>query len=539
MDGPVAAIRLEPGATAVTSPIVETTAGRIRGSTSDGVHSFLGIPYGEDTAGHRRFRPPVARREWSGVVDATHFGPSCPPTLTTADRAYFPTSPLWLEYAGIDASMRFSEDCLRLNVWTASLEEGDRRPVVVWLHGGGFAWGSGSSPLNAGDALARRHGLVVASVNHRLGVLGYLDLEAVAGDEWRGAGVAGLLDLALALEWLRANAAAFGGDPGNVTVIGHSGGGAKVSNLLGMPSARGLFQRVAIQSGVVSLRAMTREESEATASDLLARAGLDARSATQLQQHDPERLTGIASDLRFRPVCDGSALPVHPFDPCAAPSAEGVPLLIGTTKDDAATFKFDSDPAFAALDARGLRDRVANHPGAGFGERADDVIAYFTELSPAATHAEILVQIATATARERASLVAERQLATGADVYMYEFNYDVPMPAETAFPGRLMAPHAVELPFVFDITDRTALAGPRPERLELASHMSARWAAFARTGSPVVSNNGPEWPAWNPERRAMLRFDVELNLEADPHRAERELLAELRPDQRVLVTGRP
>ncbi|MEX2555150.1 MAG: carboxylesterase family protein [Actinomycetota bacterium] len=521
------------------SAIAETTSGRTEGLVDDGVLCFKGVRYGAPTWGPRRFRPPVPPEPWTRPADATAFGPSCPPTLTPADRAYFPASPLWLAYAGIDESTEFSEDCLRLNVWTGGLADGERRPVLFWLHGGGFSWGSGSSPLNAGDGLARGHGVVVVTLNHRLGILGYLDLDAVAGDEWAGSGVAGVLDLRLALEWVRDNIEAFGGDPTNVTIVGHSGGGAKVSTLLAMPSARGLFHRAVIQSGVVSLRAIEPEEARVTATEVLARCGLAAGEARRLQELDTGALTKLGGSFRFRPVCDEVTMPAHPFDPVAAPTTTGIPLLIGTTKDDAATFKFDSDPEFASLDQDGLRRRVATHPAAGFGEGADDVIAFFSERNPEASCARLLVDVATATARERAVLLSERKLAlSNSPVFTYEFTFDVPMPPETAFPGQLMSPHAVELPFVFDIARRTPLAGRRPERLDLARRMSSCWVAFMRHGAPSASGV-PEWPRYDPQRRSQMTFDVAPHVENDPHGAERRHLRDLRSNPLALATGHP
>jgi para-nitrobenzyl esterase len=499
-----------------SAPVAETAYGRVAGRRDGGALVFRGIPYGAPTSGDRRFRPPEPPEPWTLVRPAAAFGPSSPPTLTDADRVHFARSPTWREYAGYDRDLPFSEDCLRVNVWTPALDEG-RRPVVVWLHGGGFSWGSGSSPLTSGDALARRHGLVVVSVNHRLGILGYLHLAAAAGRDWAGSGVAGLLDLKLALEWVRENIGAFGGDPGNVTIAGHSGGGAKVACLLALPSARGLFRRAIIQSGPVLLRTVDDLEAEETASRVLVESGGVAR----LRRLSVGELTRLGASYRFRPVVERVHMTEHPFDPVAAASADGVPLLIGTTADETALFKFDSEPDFGSLDEPGLRERVASHHSTGFGDDADRVIAAFTGQRPGASAEELLVAISSARLRDRTAAVVGRKLAgSDAPVFGYRFDYGAPMPGDTAFPGRVMAQHGLELPFVFDIAHRTPLAGTDPLRVALAQEMSRRWAAFAATGVP-----GEGWPAYDLRRRTTLVFDRRTAVVDDPDRAERELLA--------------
>jgi para-nitrobenzyl esterase len=493
----------------VTGAVVETAGGKIRGSAERGAVVFRGVPYGAPTGGSRRFTAPDPAQPWAGVRDATDVGPACPPTLTAADRTHIERSRLWSTYAGYEPSTVFSEDCLRLNVWTAG-DGGARKAVIVWLHGGGFSWGSGSSPLTSGDVLAAKHGVVVVTVNHRLGILGYLDLATVAGPEWEASGCAGLLDLRLALEWVRENIAAFGGDPNNVTIAGHSGGGAKVACLMALPSAMGLFHRAIIQSGPVLLRTVTKGEAAATASRVV------TGSARALQALPVEALTQLGAELTFRPVAGGDVLPTHPFDPVAAAPGADIPLLIGTATDDAATFKFDSDPAFATLDEAGLRERVAHHPSIRLGDRAARAIEVFRAALPQASCAELLVAIANAQLRTRTDLVVERKLAASdAAVFMYAYAHRSPMPPDSAFAGRSMAAHGSELPFVFDITT--------PDPGGLASAMSTCWVQFARDGAPGRAGD-VAWPSYETLTRPHLVFDVPWRLERDPFRSERALL---------------
>jgi para-nitrobenzyl esterase len=393
---------------------------------------------------------------------------------------------LWSVYAGLDPAIAFDEDCLRLNVWTASTDPEARRPVMVWLHGGGFSWGSGSSPLTVGDRLARDHDIVVVTVNHRLGVLGYLRVDGEPDSA-----IAGLLDLRLALEWVRDNIAAFGGDPASVTIAGHSGGSAKVACLLALPSARGLFQRAIVMSGVVTLRSMTIEDADVNAAGLARVTGV--RDVASLRELAPESLTSMASSLRFRPAVGEPGLPVHPFDPEAAPTAAGVGLLTGVAKDDAATFKWDSDPGFATIDDDELHRRVRALPGVVDDDDARELVRRARSARPGDDPAHLLVAITTDGLRDRTTIMMRLKSAqSDAPIFSYEFAYDITMPPDTAFPGERMAPHGAELPFVFDVADREWLAGDRADRVELASRMSGYWSSFVRTGNP----NGPGLPRW-------------------------------------------
>ena len=285
--------------------VVKTTAGAVRGARDGGIEIFKGIPYAAPPVGPLRFRRPAPAAPWDGVRDALEFGPSCPQP---------PERP-----EGWAPEPSLSEDCLYLNVWTPGTGEGERRPVMVWMHGGGYSIGSGSWPVYDGTALARRGDTVVVTLNHRLGILGYLHLKELAGPEFASSGNAGMLDLVAALEWVRDNIAAFGGDPGKVTIFGESGGGAKVSTLIAMPAARGLFHRAAIQSGP-GLRVKPPEQAAELARTIAGEICGGAFDLQKMQAAPVERLReaqgklGRSAVFAFSPVLDPEVIPEHPGD---------------------------------------------------------------------------------------------------------------------------------------------------------------------------------------------------------------------------------
>src|SRR5882672_8776015 len=327
-----------PTANAVLTAPIETNSGRVRGAVEAGISVFKGIPYGAPTGGANRFMPPRLPAPWSGVRDVLAYAGHSPQWQAGPTRR-----PGMATFLGPADNTPVGEDCLTLNLWTPGLDNTARRPVMVWLHGGAFHFGSGNRAVTAGGNLARRGDVVVVSVNHRLNIFGHFPLADLGGERYAHSGNAGMLDLVAALEWVRDNIEGFGGDPSNVTIFGESGGGGKVSVLLAMPAARGLFHRAVIQSGA-TIRVSTRERADALAAAVLKELGLGHEQCDRLQSVPVEQLAAaIAPASRrvgprrlplldrydFGPVADGSDLPTQPFDPAAPAIADDIPLLIG------------------------------------------------------------------------------------------------------------------------------------------------------------------------------------------------------------------
>ena len=494
---------------------VQTTNGSVRGYREDVLQVFKGLRYGAAPVGRLRFQPPVKPAPWTDVADAVSLGaPAIQsgvlPGETTGGRSNGdPAAP---DQPGT------SEDCLFINVWTQGLT--GKRPVMVWLHGGGFSNGSGGAAMYDGGNLARRGDVVTVTVNHRLNVFGYLHLGELGGHA--SSGQAGMLDIVLVLEWVRDNIAAFGGDPANVTIFGESGGGAKVSMLQAMPAAHGLFHKAIIESGP-GLRAVSKEAATRNAKAVLDALGvkpgeigkLETLSAAEIQA--AAAAIGAANPMQgFSPCVDGVALPRDPFHPDAPAISAEVPVMIGTNKDESTLF-IRGHPKFGEFTDEDLTERAK----ASAGDKAEALVAALRKVFPdySPTHMISAVQTAQGMWAGSVSLAERKAAQKSAPAYMYMLTWETPVGR-----GALKCPHALEIPLVFDNVERARdFVGRGDDPQVLADQMSEAWLAFARTGNPNTPSL-PDWPAYDAETRATMMFNLESRVENDPMPEVRKIL---------------
>jgi para-nitrobenzyl esterase len=492
-------------ALAQAGPVATTKAGQVRGRTVGGIHFFQGVRYGATTAG-RRFMPPEPPQPWTGVRDALDFANQSP--QLGADRPSVYNS--WTN------PRPESEDCLFLSVYTPGLRDGKKRPVMVWLHGGGYTSGSSHSHYAVGDRLAKRGDVVVVTVNHRLNAFGYLYL-AHLDPSLADSGNVGMLDIIQALRWVRDNAAEFGGDPGNVTIFGQSGGGGKVSTLMAMPGAAGLFHRAIVQSGS-GIRSIEPAAAQASTARVMAALKLAPGDVAGLKAVPQTALSKAIVDAgaSFGPVVDGRSLPRHPFDPDAPNVSRTVPLLVGTVKDENTSLVGGRDETLFRLTWDDLPKRLEGQLG-----RMDvaKTIAELRRITPNARPSDIYFTATTESRfRRNAVTQAERKSAQagqgGAPVYMYFLAWETPVDG-----GKWKTPHSVEHAFVFDNVAKSAsMVGSGPDQQKVADAMSTAWTRFARTGNPG-------WAPYTPAKRTTMVFDAVSRVVEDPRADERKLFA--------------
>jgi para-nitrobenzyl esterase len=485
-------------------PVVETTSGKVRGISNTSIKEFKGIPYGASTAGKNRYLPPRKPASWRGLRECFGHGEISPQTPADLRSDYGMMIQWDVQPGGM------GEDCLTLNVWTPGIDDGQKRAVMVSFHGGGFATGSGNAPGYDGAQLARFGDVVVVTVNHRLASFGYLHLADLgAPPEFAQAGVAGVMDLAASLEWVRDNIEHFGGDPAKVMIFGQSGGGAKTSTVLAMPSAKGLFHCAGVQSGS-SLRLATREQATKSAEALLAKLGISRSNIADIQkvswQQILEAQAALGAGAGFAPVVEGAILPHHPFDPVAPPESADIPVIISTTLEDAALGLTNFDLDEAGLEAQ-LNQRYA--------AKAGEIHTMYRKAYPKKSPFLIQAQIATDSGFRRSAVTqAERKAALGkAPAYMYLWTYESP-----GFGGKFGAVHGTDVSASFNNYQNGIGGAGSPQQRALWERFAASWVAFAKTGDPNNSKI-PNWPAYEPDKRATMIFDNDVHVENDP-RAE-------------------
>ncbi len=493
------------------SETIETSSGRVRGSAEAGVLAFKGIPYALPPVGARRFQPPQPAQPWPGVREATAFGAQAWQVIFPFFDPAFDADPRWDEArayhrGAITTPVPNDEDCLVLNVWTPSAS--GKRPVMVWMHGGGFTAGSGSWNWWSGQHLARQQDVVVVTLNHRLNIFGFL-----YAPEHGVAPNPGMQDITAALRWVQANIASFGGDAGNVTIFGQSGGGMKVSTLMAMPSARGLFHKAIVQSGPL-LRAIPQVRARAAASAAMDLLGIGPDKLREIPADDlmrafvasNEGAPGVAR--QFGPVADGDILPRDPFEPDAPAETARIPLLIGATSEEITSLIGWRDPSIYAIPPAELKARVAGFCGVD-SAAATLLVEAYRGADPAASPSRLFARIASDRRFGYMAIVeAERHAARG-PTFAYRLTYQSPFCG-----ARLGAPHNLDLPLLFCPDDAPGIFGDSTDHHALAAFMQAAWGQFARTGDPG-------WKEFDAANRATMMLDRECRVVNDPGRAER------------------
>lgn len=511
----------------------EISKGKIKGMRSAGVNMFKGIPYAGKVAGERRFQRPGPLQAWTGVQDTFELGPPA----VQAPRRGEPAP---------------AEDCLFLNVWTPA-NDGKKRPVMFYSHGGGFVIGSGGSAGQDGANLARNFDVVVVETNHRLGMLGFMYLDEIGGPDYAGSGNMGLLDITKGLKWVNENIHVFGGDPDNVMIFGESGGGAKTSCLYAMPEAAPYFNKASIESGP-GVRMLTKEMAARNTELVLKAFGLNKNNWEKLLEVPTDEILKVQAKIPFvppfrekkhtggvtepavvgfGPVVDGTVLPNHPFDPTAPNISQDKPLMVGWNEDEYTFFAWErKDTEFATLDFEGLQSRLEPQ----FGSDTPKIIETYKKTRPEASPADIFVAVSSLVMMGLGSIeIAQRKAKqAGAPVFVYNFGYK----SEKLIPGTdypMGTPHAMDISFKFNNErppkdgepDRPSFfGGGRPERFTASHNMAAYWTGFAKTGNPHAKDL-PKWPEYNLATRPTMRIDAECRVIEDRFSTELAMWREI------------
>ena len=486
--------------------VTNTESGKVRGYIHDGTYIYKGIPY----AKAERFMAPTKADSWEGIRSSTMYGPVAPlmtPTTQVMDEPEFVFDHDW----GYP-----NEDCLRINIWTPSIDDGKKRPVLFWIHGGGFTAGSSQElPSTDGENLSKKGDVVVVSINHRLNVLGFLDLSAY-GDKYKHSANNSIIDIVAALEWVKTNVENFGGDPNNVTIFGQSGGGAKVNTLMAMPKAKGLFHKAINQSGSFRTAMLEKNETQTIAAEVLSNLGLNDNQVDSLQNIPFEILSAagakalktieekmkaegkpvIGFGLNWGPSRDGEDLPYQLYSNEAFDLSKDIPLLVGTTKNEFSPF---ANMRFAKASEQQIMDHIKEQ----YKDKADAYLQAVKKAYPNDTDPKDLIDVDVMFRPGAVDQANEKsKLQDGAPVYMYLFTWQSPV-----WDGKYKSLHCMELPFVFDNIERGKnMTGGGTAAHDLAEKVSNSWINFARTGNP--NHEGiPEWPAYNLTNTATMHLD--------------------------------
>lgn len=489
----------------MASTVVQTRYGKVEGTHEGSIFTWKGIPYAQAPIGSLRFRAPQSPESWDGIRDATKFGSICvqvPNPLSQAD------------------GMHQSEDCLNLNVWSPAAD-GKRRPVMVWIHGGAFVFGSGQSPWYDGTSFALEGDVVVVTINYRLGPFGFLYLDRMGGGDYASSGNCALLDQVAALQWVQENIAAFGGDPNRVTLFGESAGSMSVGALLTMPAAKGLFHQAIMESGLpIPMR--DGEAAHETTQHVLAALQVEEEALETLQKIPAHKILEAAETipagrgLTWRPVLDGTAIPQSFETAIEAGAAMDIPVIIGCNWNELTLWTV-RDPIWRQVVDDDERVQTF---AAQWGAVAPEAARFYLDGKNGQAMLDALTQMGSYRAfGAPIQTLATRQVGK-APVWVYRFDWQ-----SRAGNGALKACHALEIPFVFNTIDHPsamALTGDAPDRQTVANQMHHAWIAFAKTGNPNTEEI-PDWPPYDLEDRPTMIFNTKSHVENDPYGDERIL----------------